>query len=1580
MRTKKMMNRTLAVVLAAVLALAPAERVTAAETTDISFEEVTPESEETLADETAATFEGTEAPAETAETALVPSEESTEAVEFSAEEPAAEESVEDISVEEEADVYETVTDVLDPDGRISVEFQLAPEAGMARFSDKAIQNSLYLSTTDQTSVLVRYASERVDGIVRVANGETIGGSFTKSKDGVYTEYPSLDPIPQGGFRAVFLGWHVSFSQSKLYTSDELAKLKITGPTFVWAEWSTEDVVAVTFENGADTLKIRDSLRREDTTDSIVKYVKKNTNLRDLFLTSSGWKLTADPAASDKDFYGWKDADNEYLEETDWNYAEDTTLVPIYRPRTIGVTGIRVTKVKANSRIITGHEVWAYTGEEVKLTATVLGGSGKPDWTAVDDGGVVYNANKSGVIKNYKVTDNNTVCSFLCRSTGTVTITASYGIYKDTVTVNVTPALTGVVWGDVKDPASKEATAERKMILYDKCYQSGPGTTGKELVINLMPGGSMDDKIYITTSNGFAVDDFFTLKDEDGREFPFDEASGTGASRKRVAQAKNGKIGMTVSIPFPVSGETRVAHAGSTTVTFASQNGKYKLVCKLIVAGYDEAENVFYQDTGEILKDQVRRLYAGDLSPFANSVDYYFDVIGHAHKSGLVRKENGTYILIDDKKEKDPGQQAFVVNTAGKVVAGAYAYGDREFYIDKTGEVKSGWMSFTNVRSDGKTFDLNKKYYDAENGYQPLKNRFVESSGAWYFVGDDGFRLTGRQDNPDGSGCIYFFQEKVDDNIGKMQTGWVKEDSVNNLYWWYDKTTGARAPTNAAVTDGTTLWYQSETRGRLAGAQIDSTGWVWLTAAGNAQVSASYPDFGTGTVTGYYIVDKKTGALAKNKLVTTSEGTWYFGEDGLPVTGTRKVGKTWYCFDGRYGQDATTDVTAGYFLRDNTGAAVSYRLDKNDKATYQKWVDASRSVLDKRWIVDGAGDSYYIVKGKMVNGWQTINGDKYYFDLAGKLTAPDERSLVTIDGKRYYLDSRTASLPGRLLINQWVGGDASSDYYVAKAGTPVVGKQTIVVNGVKRTFFFNTDTAKKLKGVKVRVGKALYYLNDITGAVETGSTDRWHDASAKDFYITKAGVVKTGWVTINEGVKNVYYFTADGEKLTGLQENTIAAKTLYYLNETTGVRMTNVWLGKRYFDKNGKALVGRNKVNGAWYIFQDNGERYEDVYYRVGNVIYYLDSNGVARVPYPGDYTDVFGDHYVVKSGGRVTTGLVTSGKTRRFYNKSTGVLACDGFYLVDKKWGYFDEYGVQQTTVDATVRGIGEDADEGNLFLACDAKTGLITAFKDDAGKKLTNVKITLANGQQYIVGKDGTIATGWYSFRNPRTRVLYHYYVGSSGRLDELCTETLAITKGTPLLKVDGLYYYQTTTDGILMTVSGVREAYDNGTATGYYVNTRGEVQFSKKIMVGTRPIFVDATGHRANGWYRNGGAWYYISDGSPVKNRTIRLTASMEEGTFVDDTMKGFVNTATGERLVDLNPVTSVNISGKQNNAWTDAAGNKLTGTWEADRGDGTVAVISFSKGVLQVGKLKVYDSVTHATVKRTFDEYTGCATYKK
>ena len=698
MRTKKLINRTLAVVLAAVLALAPAERAAAAEAADISFEEVAPETGETLpADEAADTFEGAEAPAEAAapeEPALIPSEEPAAAVEFSAEE-----EVEDLSVEEEADVFETVTNVIDADGKISVEFQLAPEAGKAVFSAKAIQNTAYTATTDQTSVLVRYASERVDGIVRVANGETIGSAFTRNKDGVFMDYPSLDPVSQG-YRAIFLGWHVSFSQSKLYTSDELAKLKITGPTFVWAEWSTEDVIELTFENGGDTEKIRDGLRREDTTDTIVKYVKKNTNLRDLFLTSAGWNLTAFPAADGMDFYGWMEADNEDKQETEWNYTEDTTLVPIYRPTKVGVTGVRVTKVKAGNRVITGHEVQVFTGEEVKLSATVLGGSSALTWTAVDDNGTYYNSEKIGVIKNFKETDNHTVCSFLCRSAGTVTITVSTGTYKDTVNVNISPALTGIVWGDVKDSASKDATAEKKMILYDKCYQAGPGKSGSELVISLAPASTMMDKVYITTTNGFAVDDFFTLKDADGREFPFDGTSGTGVSRRRVAQAKNGKITMTVSIPFPVSGETRVAHAGATTVTFASENGKYKLVCKLIVAGYDEAENVFYLDTGVILKDAVRRLYAGDLSPFANSVDYYFDVVGHAQKSGLVRKENGTYILIDDEKETDPGQQAFVLNAAGKPVAGAYTYGDQEFFIDKTGEVKSGWQSFTNVRSNG----------------------------------------------------------------------------------------------------------------------------------------------------------------------------------------------------------------------------------------------------------------------------------------------------------------------------------------------------------------------------------------------------------------------------------------------------------------------------------------------------------------------------------------------------------------------------------------------------------------------------------------------------------------------------------------------------------------------------------------------------------------------------------------------------------------------------------------------------------------------------------------------------------------
>ncbi len=69
------------------------------------------------------------------------------------------------------------------------------------------------------------------------------------------------------------------------------------------------------------------------------------------------------------------------------------------------------------------------------------------------------------------------------------------------------------------------------------------------------------------------------------------------------------------------------------------------------------------------------------------------------------------------------------------------------------------------------------------------------------------------------------------------------------------------------------------------------------------------------------------------------------------------------------------------------------------------VDSEAPVLNG-WQTDASGETFYYLDGVMLKGWQTIDGDTYYF---GKKTGKLYRGWQTIGGNRYYLGRTTGKL-------------------------------------------------------------------------------------------------------------------------------------------------------------------------------------------------------------------------------------------------------------------------------------------------------------------------------------------------------------------------------------------------------------------------------------------------------------------------------------------------------------------------------------------------------------------------------------------
>ncbi|MGN0712455.1 MAG: N-acetylmuramoyl-L-alanine amidase family protein, partial [Anaerovoracaceae bacterium] len=68
-------------------------------------------------------------------------------------------------------------------------------------------------------------------------------------------------------------------------------------------------------------------------------------------------------------------------------------------------------------------------------------------------------------------------------------------------------------------------------------------------------------------------------------------------------------------------------------------------------------------------------------------------------------------------------------------------------------------------------------------------------------------------------------------------------------------------------------------------------------------------------------------------------------------------------------------------------------------------DSETPVLNG-WQTDASGETFYYQDGVMLKGWQTIDGEIYYF---GKKTGKLYRGWHTIGGNRYYLGRTTGKL-------------------------------------------------------------------------------------------------------------------------------------------------------------------------------------------------------------------------------------------------------------------------------------------------------------------------------------------------------------------------------------------------------------------------------------------------------------------------------------------------------------------------------------------------------------------------------------------
>lgn len=592
------------------------------------------------------------------------------------------------------------------------------------------------------------------------------------------------------------------------------------------------------------------------------------------------------------------------------------------------------------------------------------------------------------------------------------------------------------------------------------------------------------------------------------------------------------------------------------------------------------------------------------------------------------------------------------------VTGGYYYSDslgNWYYNDANGKKLVGEQTIDgqNVyfRSNGQQvkgplLDRNNnlfRYYDVDTGQQ-WTNRYLEYQGNWYYLGKDGYPLTGEQTingqevffdykgvqiKGDFSGESYSYPDQTfyyDPNSGAKVR---KEGLVQNKkgQTFYIKNDGSKF-TGIREIDGNIYYFKARDAASPVDTGVLQKGISILLEEG--QNSPRSYGYGTPTnITRRYYFDPITGQAVKNRYVQEADGWYYYGEDGnaiRPQDGEVNIdGQIVYLYaNGRQAKgELVLDNGILRYYDPNSGTRVSnttltvngmtYRFDENGVGT-----DVPNP---NGYYSDDNGNWYYKnANGDNLTGVQIINGQKVFFRNNGQqVKGPYGDSY----GDLYaFYDINS----GNLVTNRYVEY-MGNWFYLDKDGKPVKGARNIDGQDV----FFNYRGVQA-KGVFGQDGVYMpeYYYDKDNGRK----------------------VIKAGFVKDNKGL--TYYLDEKGEKVLGLHE---INGDLYYFRQGGAYKYTqlgDMWQdsinyinGKiYYFDQFGKAVKNRFVfTEGAWHYFYGDGTAATGAVQINGQNLYF-DTNHGRQVK--GDFAPD-GRYYDENSGELVTNQTRTiNGVTYHF--------------------------------------------------------------------------------------------------------------------------------------------------------------------------------------------------------------------------------------------------------------------------------------------------------------------------------------------
>ncbi|MDO5475694.1 MAG: hypothetical protein Q4F43_01110 [Eubacteriales bacterium] len=237
---------------------------------------------------------------------------------------------------------------------------------------------------------------------------------------------------------------------------------------------------------------------------------------------------------------------------------------------------------------------------------------------------------------------------------------------------------------------------------------------------------------------------------------------------------------------------------------------------------------------------------------------------------------------------------------------------------------------------------------------------------------------------------------------------------------------------------------------------------------------------------YYM---ERGRVVKENWIQNGENYYYLDENGIMVTGLRKIDGAVYWFSESDGAM-------------QTGWKVVHTDSPSHGGEQRMYFDPDTGQSVTGWIQIDEEDYWFSDDGIMQTGWCEIEGEKYFFDSRGK----KQTGWHSIGGEKVFLGKDGTLQTG------WVEYKGKK-YLLDKEGHPLTGRQNVKGS----TYFFDDDGVLQTGWVEYK-GKKYYCGED--GKMQTGRVG----SEEGDFYLTDDGSVEAGWHTDGD---SSFYVCLDG---------------------------------------------------------------------------------------------------------------------------------------------------------------------------------------------------------------------------------------------------------------------------------------------------------------------------------------------------------------------------------------------------------------------------------------------------------------------